>query len=221
MAIPIFDDLDMHTNRVTDTSDPVVDTDAATKRYVDIELRKLDWKHSVRVASTGNVNLAAPGAAIDGVALVIGDRFLAWQQTLGAENGIYVWNGAAVPATRSLDADENTEVTSQMLVPVSEGTVNADRSFRLITNDPITVGVTPLVFVVDSPSRFVTLFGDGVTQTLPVNHNLNADTVHVSIREIATGDYVLTRITRVNANTFNLRFTPAAGLNAFEVAVSL
>lgn len=221
MAIPVYDDFDMNTNRVTDTSDPLVDTDAATKRYVDNELRKLDWKYSARVATTGNLNLAAPGASIDGVAMVSGDRFLAWQQTTGADNGIYQWNGAATPATRTLDADQNAEVTAQMVVGISEGTIHADRSFTLVTNDPITVGVTTLVYVITAPSRYVTLFGDGVTQTLPVNHNLNADTPHVTIREIATGDFVFARVTRVNANTFNLRFTPAAGLNAYEVAVSL
>lgn len=221
MPIPIYDDLDMNTNRVTLTSDPVLPTDGATKNYVDTEIRKLDWKFSVRVATTGNVSIAAPGASIDGVAMVSGDRFLAWQQTLPAENGIYVWNGAATPATRSLDANDNVEVTAMMTVGVAEGTVNADRVFTLTTNDPIIVGTTALTFVVSAPSRFVTLFGDGVTLTLPVNHNLNVNTPHVTVRRVSDGVYVVPTITRVNANTTNLRFTPAAGLNAFEVAVSL
>jgi len=221
MPIPVYDDFDMNLNRVTLTSDPLLSTDAATKNYVDNELRKLDWKYSVRVATTGNISVAAPGASIDGVAMVANDRMLLWQQTLPAENGIYVWNGAAVPATRSLDANDNVEVTAMMTVGVAEGTVNSDRVFTLTTNDPIIVGTTALTFVVSAPSRFVTLIGDGATLTLPVNHNLNVNTPHVTVRRVSDGVYVTPTITRVNANTTNIRIVPAAGVNAFEVAVSL
>jgi len=39
-----------------------------------------DYKDSVRVASTAPINLAAPGANIDGVAMVAGDRLLRKRQ---------------------------------------------------------------------------------------------------------------------------------------------
>ncbi|MGH7252271.1 MAG: hypothetical protein ACREIE_00590 [Nitrospiraceae bacterium] len=222
MAIPVFDDLDMNTNRVRDTSDPLLDTDGATKRYVDNEIRKLDWKQSVRVATTGNIGIAAPGASIDGVAMVAGDRFLAWQQTTGSENGLYVWNGAAIPATRSVDADDNVEVTAGMVVSTSEGAAHLDRSFFLTTNDPITVGVTTLVFVIfagGGGGEFKQIVGDGVTLSFAVTHNLNDSTPSVVVREIATGDLVLARIVVVNVNTVNVSFNPAPVLNGMEVAV--
>jgi hypothetical protein len=88
----------------------------------------LNWKDSVRVAAAANVNLAAPGANVDGIAMVAGDRFLAMAQTAPAQNGIYVWNGAAVPATRALDMNAAAEVEAA-ITSVEEGT-SAGATFR-------------------------------------------------------------------------------------------
>lgn len=87
------------------------------------------WKDSVRAASTANVNLAAPGATIDGVTMVNGDRFLAKNQTLPAANGIYIWAGAATPATRATDASTFNELEGAVVV-VEEGTTNVGSSWR-------------------------------------------------------------------------------------------
>ena len=59
----------------------------------------LAWKDAVRVASTVNLTLAAPGASIDAVALAASDRVLVKNQSTQTENGIYIWNGAAVFCT--------------------------------------------------------------------------------------------------------------------------
>ena len=75
----------------------------ASKSYVDTLVAGVDWKNSVRVASTANVVLATPGATIDGVTMVAGDRVLLKDQTAQLENGIYLWNGAASTMTRSSD----------------------------------------------------------------------------------------------------------------------
>lgn len=100
----------------------------------------------VRVASTAAINLAAPGANIDGVAMVAGDRFLEKDNGTAANRGIYVWNGAAVPATRATDADSGTELKSGSTIAVSEGTANADTIYMLTTDGAITIGVTGLAF---------------------------------------------------------------------------
>src|SRR5438094_3173694 len=63
----------------------------------------LSWKDSVRVSTQGNINLASPGATIDGITMALNDRFLAPFQTTGTEIGIYVWNGPTTPAARSFD----------------------------------------------------------------------------------------------------------------------
>ena len=79
------------------------------------------WKDSARVASQVNVNLAAPGANIDGIAMAAADRVLVKAQTAPAENGIYIWNGAAVPMTRAPDASTSGELEAAR-VTVEEGT---------------------------------------------------------------------------------------------------
>jgi hypothetical protein len=103
------------------------------------------WKEPVRAASTGNLTISGPGATIDGVAMAAQDRFLAKDQTAGAENGIYVWLGAATAAVRAADFASGAQALGA-IVPVTEGTINADRVFVCTTNEAITLGTTALAF---------------------------------------------------------------------------
>lgn len=128
----------------------------------DSVLSAVDWKDSVRVAEETNISIAAAPATIDGVTLVSGDRVLLTGQTAGAENGIYVFNGAGTPLTRSADADDDADVTSQLRTGVEEGT-RAGQIAYLTTNDPIVVDTTALVFQYQNPSALVA--GDGVDIT--------------------------------------------------------
>ena len=102
--------------------------DAVTVAQLNSAVEGINWKDSVRVSTQGNINLAAPGAAIDGITMVASDRFIARLQTAGAENGIYIWNGAATPATRALDMSTAAEV-EQATTTVEEGT-DAGVTFR-------------------------------------------------------------------------------------------
>jgi hypothetical protein len=56
------------------------------------------------------------------------DRFLAKNQTTVPANGIYIWTGAATPATRALDASVFAEL-EQAVTTVEEGT-NAATTWR-------------------------------------------------------------------------------------------
>jgi len=73
------------------------------------------------------------------------DRFLAKDQTAGAENGIYIWLGAAVAAVRAPDFSSGSQAVGAAVF-VSEGTVNADRIYACTTNATITLGTTALTF---------------------------------------------------------------------------
>lgn len=102
------------------------------------------WKHVVRCASTGNVDVTAPGSSIDGVTLSTGDapanrRVLLKNQSNGIENGPYQWNGAAVAMSRTADADGVDDLV-EARVPVAEGTVNADTVWRCTANKTWTPG---------------------------------------------------------------------------------
>jgi hypothetical protein len=102
-------------------------------------------KENVRVASSGtNVSVASPGATIDGVTMVVNDRVLLKDQTSALENGIYVWNGAAVAMTRAADANASSEL-SEAVVTVTSGT-NGSTTFRQSTVLPV-IGTDAIAFV--------------------------------------------------------------------------
>jgi hypothetical protein len=157
--------VDLNGQRAVNGADGSAATDLVTLQQVQALVRGLDWKPSVRVASTGNLSLASPGSSIDGVTMATNDRFLAKDQTTGSQNGIYVWNGAAVAATRALDADSSAEVTSGMAVTSTEGTANGDKVWVLTTNDPITLDTTTLVYTQLGGSGSSYIAGNGLTLT--------------------------------------------------------
>lgn len=79
----------------------------------------------VRVRAQSNVTLASPGATIDGVTMALGQEFLADQQSTPAQDGLYVWNGASVPATRSPKLPVGARVGG-IIITIKEGT-DADK----------------------------------------------------------------------------------------------
>ena len=110
-----------------------------------------DWKHSVRVASSGSsVNLSgSTPLSIDGISLSNEDRVLLKDQTLGKENGIYYYevseNGLTYDLVRASDARQGT-LSSGTFVYVEEGTVGEKTSWIMTTNDPLIVDTSNQVW---------------------------------------------------------------------------
>lgn len=127
--------------QATANGEPVV------KEQLDALIEGLAWKDDVVAASTANVNLSAPGATLDGVTLTGGDRILLKNQTAGAENGVYIWNGASTTATRAPDMSVSAEFNSAV-VPVTGGTNNAGTRWRVTVANP-NVGTTAITFTND------------------------------------------------------------------------
>lgn len=150
MSIILNNSVDLQsTRRIIGASDPITPDEVANKSYVDAQIAALAeglaWKDDARVATSANINLAAPGASIDGVTLAIDDRVLLIGQTLDEQNGIYIFNGAASPLTRSPDADTGESLEAAILA-VAEGT-SAGVVYRQ-TQANITIDVDPIAFTV-------------------------------------------------------------------------
>ena len=165
----------------------------ATREYVDTSvieaLARLDFKHSVLVATTANIALSGI-QTVDGVLLTADARVLVKDQAQAKDNGIYV-----VPAAgawkRAQDADASIDVTPGLFVAVEKGTANGDSVWQLVTDAPIVLGTTPLKFevvagrtgivagtyrslTVDKLGRVIagtnptTLAGAGITDAMPI-----------------------------------------------------
>ena len=130
--------------RIINLPDVTQPQDAATVAQLRAAVEGLAHKDDVRVRTASNISLASPGATLDGVTMALNDRVLVAGQTAPAENGIYIWNGAAVPLTRAADANTGPELVSA-IVPVAEGT-SAGTVWRQ-TAVNITLGTTAVQFV--------------------------------------------------------------------------
>lgn len=185
MAKQVLTDLDLNNvARIRNLPTPTLDGDAANKAYVDSAVEGLAWKDSVRVSTQANITIASPGATIDGITMATNDRVLVRAQTTQTQNGIYIWNGAAVPLTRAPDANTFAEL-EQAVVTVEEGT-SAGATFRQ----------TAVNGVIDTNNVLWTSFGTAApaaTETTP------------GILEIATQ-------AEVNTGTDNTRAVTPAGL---------
>lgn len=146
MAHKVMNGLDLTNQRIQNLGSPSTGTDAVNKTYVDNVAAGLSWKSPVRVASTGNITISAPGTTLDGITMATNDRFLAKDQTTSAEKGIYVFNGSATPATRASDADTTGELVPGTIVSVTEGTANADKAFMITSDAAITIGTTGMTW---------------------------------------------------------------------------
>jgi hypothetical protein len=121
MSRKFFTDIDLQsTSKVINVPSPTAAGDAVPKSYVDSAVEGLSWKDSARVGTQSSINISSPGATIDGITMASQDRVLVRNQSTQTQNGIYVWNGASTPLTRSLDASTFAEL-EQAIITVEEG----------------------------------------------------------------------------------------------------
>lgn len=232
--------------KITNLATPILDSDAATKAYVDSTAQGLDIKQSVRVASTANVVIATGGLLIiDGVTIDVGDRVLLKDQNTASENGIYVASSGAW--VRASDADSSTKVTAGMFTFVEMGALNSDRGYVLTTNNPIVLGTTGLsftqfsgagtysagtgitltgtVFAIDTVSGYgvrkvTATIGDGSALSFVITHNLNTQDIQVSVRETNSPfSLVFTDVEFTTVNTVTIRFSVAPTTNQYKVII--
>ena len=112
------------------------------------------FKESVKYTTTGNITLSGLAVQANGdwpALLSEKDRILVKDQADATENGIYV--ASADTWSRSLDADQQYEVASGVLVPVSSGSLLSKTLWVLTsTSDPIVIGASD-IFVQSAQSN--------------------------------------------------------------------
>jgi hypothetical protein len=177
--------VDVANKRITSVAEPTQSSDAATKNYVDAVKTGLDVKDSVIVTTTGNLTgtysngTSGVGATltnsgtqaaltIDSRVLTVGDRVLVKNQTAALQNGFYKVTTVGTASvnwvlTRTVDADQDSEITPGAFAFVEEGTIGANNGYVCTNVGSITVGTTPITFVQFSGAGSV-IAGDGLTK---------------------------------------------------------
>lgn len=192
-AVPTVD-VPFNSKKITGLADPTVNTDAATKNYVDNLAAGLAWKDAVRAASVANVTSFTGPQTIDGVSLVAGDRVLLKNQTSLALNGIWVVSAGAW--TRATDADTEADIMNATVF-VSEGT-QTDTAWTMTTNAPIAVGSTNMTWVQFGAG---TAYGAGAGLTLTTNtFDVGAGSgITVAVDSVAVDSAVVEVVSRKGA----------------------
>jgi len=97
---------------------------------------------TVKAATTANIALSG-AKTLDGISCIAGDIVLVKNQTSGQYNGIYTVHSGASPAWIRTD----DVLVAGMIITVRQGTLNGNRMFQLITEEPITPDTTVLTIV--------------------------------------------------------------------------
>lgn len=187
MAVKFLTGVDLSNQRAINVADPSGNTDGANKQYVDNKVAGLAWKDEVRVATTTNGALAsayANGSSLDGLTLATGDRILIKDQTTQTENGIYTVNVSGAP-TRATDADSTADLNNAT-VSVTDGTVNAGKSYTQTTKNP-TVGSSNIVWAIFAAGTTYTA-GNGLTGTTTFSVLANGTSIDVSASGVKIAD---------------------------------
>jgi hypothetical protein len=130
------------------------------------QIYDIDYKQATRVITTTNITLAGGAPSlVDGVNLTLKDRVLVTGQTNAAQNGIYfvttLGSGANGTWTRSTDTDVTGELLAGTIVMVTEGLIYADTQWKLVTDDPIVIGTSLLIFEQNSAFAFGNVYANG------------------------------------------------------------
>ena len=103
---------------ITGITNPTNNTDVSNKAYVDAVAQGLQWKESVRAATTENITLSGE-QEVDTVLLLSGARCLVKNQNLPSQNGIYIVSSGSW--TRSSDMQGGTNASgNSMLIEVGQ-----------------------------------------------------------------------------------------------------
>ena len=103
------------------------------------------YLNDCRVATTTAITISAPPTTIDGIILAKNDRILVKDQATKSENGIYIVSDAATTTwIRSSELNSDAELTPQLSVYITEGTINGGLIYRIKLGVPRDITTTQL-----------------------------------------------------------------------------
>lgn len=193
---------------------PTAPEHATTKAYVDAFVQGLDFKPSVRYATTtalpavtydngtggigATLTADANGAlSIDGASPTVGQEVLIKNQSAALQNGIYVVTdagsgGSPFILTRRTDADETTEVSGGMFVFVTSGTANADTGWVLSSpDDAATIGTDALSFVQFSSAGVITVGAGSALDKTGNALSVRYDGATIGVNAVGNGQLIV------------------------------
>lgn len=222
MPRKFFTDIDMQSvSKITNLPAATADGDAVRFSQLNAAIEGLAWKDSCRVATQANLNLASPGATIDGVTMVSQDRVLVRAQTAGAESGIYIWNGASSAMTRSLDASTFDEL-EQAVTSVEEGTSVGTTYRQTAVNGTLgTTTVTWAVFGTSAPAASETTSGTAELATQAETDAGTDDLRIVTPLKLATWSGRIKKVASNIGDGTATTYTVTHNLNTRDVIVRL
>ena len=233
MAVPTAA-VSFNGQQLTNVAAPSLDTDAANKGYVDSVAQGLDVKASCELATTGalpaysydngtsgvGATLTATGngaLTVDSVLTVVGERILVKDELDGSDeplafNGIYTVTvvgdgGTQWQMTRAVDMDSADEIASAFTF-VESGTLNGGNGYVCTTEDPVTVGTSPIGWDQFSGAGQViagnglmkdgnTIFAVGTANRIDANPN------SIDISATYVGQASLTTLGTITTGTWN------------------
>lgn len=222
MPRKFFTDIDMQSvSKITNLPAATADGDAVRFSQLNAAIEGLAWKDSCRVATQANLNLASPGATIDGVTMVSQDRVLVRAQTDAAFSGIYIWNGASSAMTRSLDASTFDEL-EQAVTSVEEGTSVGTTYRQTAVNGTLgTTTVTWAVFGTSAPAASETTSGTAELATQAETDAGTDDLRIVTPLKLATWSGRIKKVASNIGDGTATTYTVTHNLNTRDVIVRL
>lgn len=219
MAAPTAS-VSLNNQKITNLAAPTLDTDAATKAYVDATAQGLHVHTAVRFATTtalpsftyangtdgvgATITANSNGAlSIDGGTPSVNDRILVKDEVDGNApyNGVYVVTvvgsvSAAFVLTRATDFDEAAGIPGSFEF-VTSGNTNADSGWVCTTDLPITIGTTPIAFAQFSGAGQI----DAGAGLVKVGNTLSVGTAS-ALRIVVNADNIDLATTGVSAGDY-------------------